>query len=60
MYCAEAEVMESPEERIVKWLQETRKVREGGDASPGPAMEEHAKTKKTKSKAAKIHIHIPS
>ena len=49
--------MESPEARIVKWLKETRRVKE---AVPVSVKEEVAKPKmKPKSKAAKIHIHIP-
>ena len=50
--------MESPEARIIAWLQETRKVKE---AVPVSVKEEVAKPKmKPKSKTAKIHIHIPN
>ena len=50
--------MESPEARIVAWLQETRKVKE---AVPVSVREEVAKPNmKLKFKTAKIHIHIPN
>ena len=53
----EHEKMESPEARIVKWLKETRKVKE---AVPVSVKEEVAKPKmKPKLKATKIDIHIP-
>ena len=49
---------DSPESRIVGWLQETRKVKE---AIPVSAKEEVAKPKmKPKSKKAKIHINNPN
>ena len=64
MHGVDVEVMESPEERILKWLQETAMVKEvippaAQDGAADDLKEEFMKLKKTKPKAAKIHIHIP-
>ena len=53
----EHEKMESPEARIIAWLQETRKVKE---AVPVSVKEEVAKPKMMPKSTAKIHIHIPN
>ena len=65
----DVEVMESSEDRIVKWLQETMEVNDippvvddatDDDAEDDDQKEEIVKKKAKKCKSAKIHIHIPN
>ena len=61
----DVEVMESSEDRIVKWLQETMEVNDippvvDDAADDDDQKEEIVKKKAKKCKSAKIHIHIPN
>jgi hypothetical protein len=58
LFGIEDKKMEIPDARRVAWLKETRKVKE---TVPVSVKEEVAKPKmKPKSKATKIHTHIPN